>query len=236
MIERIARVFGFVRAPKPADRKLSQRFDSAQSDDETRRHWARADSLAADAAANPQVRATLRIRGRHEHFNNSYVFGPLQTLANDIVGIGPALQMLTPNEMVNQAVEDRFNEWAEAAALAETMRLMRRTRASNGEVVLLLVRNPGIDDPVKLGLKLLEGDQMATPMRPIADSNWVDGIEFDGDGNSLWYHVLKRHPGDTNLVNLSPLDFERLPAVNVIHYFRQERPGSGAGFPNWSRR
>ncbi len=231
MIKRIAKTFGYVPAPKRGNRKLRARFDSAGTDDETRRHWARADSLAADAAANPAVRAILRVRGRHEQFNNAYVFGPLHTLGNDIIGIGPSLQMLTPNETVNQAVEEKFNDWAEASGLAETLRLMRRTRAAAGEVLLVMVRNPGIDNPVKLGLKLIEGDQLATPMRPIDRSNRVDGIEFDADDNPVWYHVLKRHPGATNIVNLSPLDFDRVPAVNVVHFFRPERPGQRRGIP-----
>ena len=38
------------------------RFDAAQTTPDNRKHWSNADALAADAAANPEVRRTLRIR------------------------------------------------------------------------------------------------------------------------------------------------------------------------------
>jgi len=52
-------------------RVIRAKFDSAQTTPENRRHWANADGLAADAAANPEVRRTLRNRSRYEVANNS---------------------------------------------------------------------------------------------------------------------------------------------------------------------
>jgi hypothetical protein len=70
------------------------RFDAAQTTPDNRRHWANADALAADAAASPEVRRTLRNRARYEVANNSYARGIVLTLANDVIGTGPRLQML----------------------------------------------------------------------------------------------------------------------------------------------
>ena len=47
-----------------------------------------------DAAAGPEVRRTLRNRARYEVANNSYARGIVLTLANDVIGTGPRLQML----------------------------------------------------------------------------------------------------------------------------------------------
>ena len=61
------------------------RFDSAQTTADNRRHWANADHLSADAAANAEVRRILRSRARYEVANNSYARGIVLTLANDLV-------------------------------------------------------------------------------------------------------------------------------------------------------
>ncbi|HOF17398.1 MAG TPA: hypothetical protein PK082_00685, partial [Phycisphaerae bacterium] len=47
-----------------AVKKVRAKFDSAQTTPDNRRHWANADGLAADAAANPEVRRILRNRSR----------------------------------------------------------------------------------------------------------------------------------------------------------------------------
>ena len=54
-----------------ARRRVRAGFDSAETTDNNRRHWARADALSADAAASPEVRRTLRNRARYEVANNS---------------------------------------------------------------------------------------------------------------------------------------------------------------------
>jgi len=50
-----------------ARRRVRAGFDSAETTDHSRCHWAR-----ADAAASPEVRRTLRNRARYEVANNSY--------------------------------------------------------------------------------------------------------------------------------------------------------------------
>ena len=74
--------------------RVRAKFDSAQTTPDNRRHWANADYLSADAAASPEVRRLLRSRARYEVANNSYARGIVLTLANDVVGTGPRLQML----------------------------------------------------------------------------------------------------------------------------------------------
>ena len=73
-----------------------------------RRHWAHADALSADAAASAEGRRTLRNRARYEVANNSYARGIVLTLANDTVGTGPRLQLLTDSDAVNRQVEKEF--------------------------------------------------------------------------------------------------------------------------------
>lgn len=211
--------------------RVRGRYDAAVTTDENRRHWAAADLLSADAANNPRVRSILRSRARYEVANNSYAKGIVLTLANDTIGTGPRLQMLTPEDSTNRLVEQEFMLWSDAVNLPEKLRTMRSSRAESGEVFAMLVANAKVDSPVKLDLRLIEADQVATPdlVRQSSGLNFVDGIEFDAAGNPAAYHVLKSHPGDS-LARFS-LEFVRVPAEAMIHYYRADRPGQSRGIP-----
>ena len=214
-----------------APMRVRGRYDAAATTDENRRHWANADQLSANAANSPQVRKTLRSRARYEVANNSYARGIVSTLANDCIGTGPRLQMLSNDNEVNRVIEREFMQWSEAIGLPEKLRTIRMARAESGEAFAMLVANPQADSPVKLDLRLIEADQVATPFpnQYFYGSNAIDGIVFDAQGNPTEYHVLKSHPGDA-LGGLS-LEFDRVSAAAMVHYFRTDRPGQNRGIP-----
>jgi lambda family phage portal protein len=218
-------------------RFIRAKFDSAQTTPDNRRHWANADPLSADAAANPTVRRTLRNRARYEVANNSYARGIVLTLANDVIGTGPRLQMLTDSDESNQTIEREFSAWARAIDLPGKLRTMRQSRAQDGEAFAILHSNDNLDSPVKLDIRLIEADQVTTPtFAPGAtagkpgQTNAVDGIVFDEFGNPKEYHILKNHPGSAT-TGLG-LDYDRIPAESVIHWFRTDRPGQSRGLPD----
>lgn len=207
------------------------RYDAAATTDENRRHWANADHLSADAANNPQVRRTLRSRSRYEVANNAYARGIVLTLANDCVGTGPRLQMLSDDPAANRLIEQQFAHWAEAIGLAEKLRTLRMARAESGEVFALLVANPKVDAPVQLDLRLIEADQVTTPlaMARTLGTSGVDGILLDAWGNPVEYHVLPVHPGSGTGAIAS--DAQRIQASAMLHYYRADRPGQHRGVP-----
>jgi len=214
---------------------LRARFDSAQTTPDNRRHWANADGLSADAAASPAVRRTLRNRARYEVANNSYARGIVLTLANDVIGTGPRLQMLLGDEENNGAnatIEREFTAWARAIDLPGKLRTMRQARAQDGEAFALLFSNDELDSPVKLDLKLIEAEQVTTPDLSLPKANAVDGIVFDEFGNPVEYHVLKGHPGASGAAGTGALDYDKVPASAMIHWFRTDRPGQSRGLPD----
>ena len=104
------------------------RYDAAQTTAENARHWAMADALSADGAASADVRKKLRERARYEVANNSYAKGIVLTIANDCIGTGPRLQLLTDDASANHDVEAAFvyaekacndNTWHHAALIVE---------------------------------------------------------------------------------------------------------------------
>ena len=207
------------------------RYDAALTTEENRRHWANADLLSPNAAVNSPVRRILRSRARYEVANNSYARGIVLTLANDTIGTGPRLQMLTDDDEANRLVEQEFMYWSDAIRLPEKLRTMRMARAESGEAFGMLVANPKVDSPVKLDLRLIEADQVTTPdmLWQINPFNAIDGIVFDTFGNPIEYHVLKTHPGD--IITGFSLDYDRIPATSMIHYFRADRPSQNRGIP-----
>jgi lambda family phage portal protein len=211
-------------------RLLRARYDAAVTNDDNRRHWANVDGLSANAANSAEVRRVLRNRARYEVANNSYARGIVLTLANDVIGTGPRLQMLTEDGEANRRIERAFAAWAKAVNLAEKLRTLRTARAEDGEGFAILTSNPKLPTPVQLDLRLVEADQVCTPDLASLNANAVDGIVFDEAGNPVEYHVLKEHPGET--ARQFFFDYDRVPASSMIHWFRADRPGQARGIPD----
>ena len=211
-------------------RVVRARYDAAATTEDNRRHWANADGLSANATNSPEVRRVLRNRARYEVANNSYARGIVSTLANDVIGTGPRLQMLTPDAVANRFVEREFVSWSHAVRLAEKLRTMRVARAEDGEAFGILTNNERLDTPVTLDVKLVEADQVTTPEMTYEQPNAIDGIVFDDFGNPAEYHVLRYHPGDARMA--FDWTVERLPARAMVHYFRCDRPGQCRGIPD----
>ena len=149
MFNKIKSIFRSRTPPK--QKVVKARFDAAQTTTDNHRHWAAADHLSADMEASPEVRRTLRQRARYEVANNSYAKGLVQMLANDTIGTGPRLQMLSSSEDFNDEVETSFMHWADAVHLPSKLRTMRMARCQDGEAFAVLATNPKVRHPVKLG-------------------------------------------------------------------------------------
>ena len=220
-----------VRASQPSTvRVVRARYDAAVTTDDNRRHWANADGLSPNASNSAEVRRILRNRARYETANNSYARGIVLTLAHDVVGTGPRLQMLTGDSEANRRIEQAFMHWARSVHLAEKLRTMRMARATDGESFAVLTNNPRLNTEVQLDLRLIEADQVTTPDLDRLSTVAVDGIVFDGSGNPIEYHILRNHPGDSFYSARS--DYERIPASSVLHWFRADRPGQTRGVPD----
>jgi capsid protein len=195
MFDRLKSLFQAVK-PRTVIRQLQARFDAAQTTHDNVKHWAAADHYSADQEARPEVRRILRMRSRYEVANNSYAKGLVQMLANDTIGTGPRLQMLTGDEGFNDEVEAEFSKWSEAVGLAGKLRTMRVARCQDGESFAALDTNPKVRHPVKMDITVIEADRITGDLAWEVDQASVDGITFDAWGNPESYRVLKYHPGE----------------------------------------
>jgi lambda family phage portal protein len=212
--------------------RIVSRYDSAQTVGENARHWAWADGLSARSANSASVRTTLRNRSRYETANNSYARGIVLTLANDLIGPGPRLQMLTKDTEANRRIEVAFQAWAVKVKLAKKLRTMRQAKIVDGEAFAVLDTDPNLG-PVQLDIQLFEADQFSDPSSSssaiLPDSrDSVDGIILDSTGKPAEYHLLRAHPGDNFRFDS---EYDRIPARYVIHWFREDRPGQYRGIP-----
>ncbi len=220
-------VSGLFRAV--TQRVVVAKYDAAQTTRENAQHWAAADDYSANAANSPAVRRTLRKRARYERANNSYLSGLIKTIAHDTVGTGPRLQLALDDRALGRRVERAWLAWCRAVDLADKLRVMCEAKLCDGEGFGVLANNPAVRHPVKLDVRLIEAEQVSTPLLPALDPLAVDGIRFDAAGNPVEYHVLKTHPGD--LVTRAPWDYDRVPAAAVLHWFRPDRAGQARGVP-----
>lgn len=211
---------------------LRARFDAAQTTRDNSRHWGASDTLSADEEASPEIRRILRQRSRYEVANNSYAKGLVQMLANDCIGSGPRLQMLSENDTINDFVESDFMEWTRTVHFAAKLRTMRIARCQDGEAFAVLTTNPKISGPVKLDLSVIEADRIdgAELWNPQSEESSIDGIDFDKWGNPVSYRVLKYHPGDEKFMIMEE-EAMKVPAEFMLHIFRADRPGLHRGVP-----
>lgn len=206
-------------------RNVRARYDAAQLTRENSRHWANADAYDAVRANESSVRSRLRQNARYEVANNSYAKGIVLTLANYLIGSGPRLQIISDNQSLNQEIEGRFEEWSRSIDLAGKLRTMRMARCQDGEAFGLMYSNTA-KNGITLDLRLLEADQVDS-----IDSiggKYVQGINFDENGNPVSYSVLKNHPGG---LNPTYGDYIDVPAKFMLHWFRADRPGQIRGVP-----
>ena len=218
------------RPAQTAPKVVRARFDAATSTDDGR-HWANADWFSMDGALTPVVRRTMRNRARYERNNNSYLAGICETLATDLVGTGPRLQLNTGDQEADRLIERAFFDWSWQVNLAEKLRTMRQSKLIDGESFAMYFTNPRLDG-VQLDIRLVEAEMISTPVGlyipdTTPEGSIVDGLEFDDVGNVVAYKVLKYHPGSNWRV--SNFEFNRIPSEMVVHWFSRQRPAQHRG-------
>ncbi|MDR1142082.1 MAG: phage portal protein [Planctomycetaceae bacterium] len=201
------------------------KYDAAQTTRDNKSRWIMADDLSADASMSPEIRRTIRNRARYETSNNSYARGLILTLADICIGTGARLQLLTEDKKYNSKVEQEFAAWSETINLGEKLKTLRKSKCVDGEGFAVMVKNPKVNHPVTIDLRLIECERVTTPFPTFTKK--IDGIDYDQYGNPVSYDILKEHPGNLwhRLLNTA----EKIPAQYVLHWYRQDRPEQSRG-------
>lgn len=211
-----------------------------------------ASSTSQDAEARMALR-TLRNRVRDLGRNNDYVASALRAIQNNIVGQGVTMQSQVKrgrgpgsgklDDSANAAIEAAWTRWKRAdrchtagvLSFSEIERLLVRSAAESGEIFVRLVRQPFGRSPIPLGLEIIEADLCDENFTgKAANGNEIRmGIEVDQWQRPVAYHFFTQHPGDIQFGSVGDVAQRRIrvPAEEVIHLFRSERPGQTRGIP-----
>ncbi len=231
-------IYGADGHPYRRGQSLRASFDSAKTTNDNKNHWANADGLSPNASVASYVRRILRNRSRYEIRNNSYLCGMLRTKANYVVGRGPRLQMLGgQSKESGKQIEAAWRKWCRLTRFCGKLRTVVVAKYSDGEGFAVKTTNRKLlsQFPVSLDIRLYEADQIADPwwlIDNLDDERRIDGMRLDGNGETEAFFVLTTHPG-SSAANYTDRGREGrwVPAGQVIHLYREDRPGQRRGIP-----
>ena len=186
-----------------------------------------------------QDAALLRSRSRDMARKNAYAANGIEAIVANTVGTGIKPQSKAMDADIRKTIQERWLEWtdeADSAGLTDfygLQALICRAMVEGGECfVRLRVRRPEDGLSVPLQLQTLEAEHLdASNNKPLANGNFIrGGIEFNGLGQRVAYHLYREHPGDAALFGTAK-ETVRVPAEEVLHIFKLQRPGQIRGEP-----
>jgi lambda family phage portal protein len=200
-------------------------------------------AVAALVATTSELRAKSRDLVRR----NAWAQAGVEAFVANAVGTGIKPQSLAEDDRFRAEVQALWRDWCdEADAAGQTdfyglQALACRALLEGGECLIRLrPRRPEDGLLVPLQLQLLEPEHLPLTLNQDLPSGNVvrSGIEFDGLGRRVAYHLYRAHPEDGRLAPMSGhggMDTVRIDAREVLHLYRVLRPGQIRGEPWLSR-
>ena len=210
-----------------------------------------ADWVTGNTSADSEVYGSaqkLRDRARQLCRDNDYARQALRAIEGNVIGQGIPFQSQVRMQRggkldtgINDAIEAAWKRWSYAQhchtggklCFADIERLVIRACAESGEVFIRLVRQSFGGSAIPLAMEVIEADQLDDGLngRSQQGNEIRMGVEVDGWGRPIAYHFLAYHPGDYQFSNqqISTQRHKRIPAEEVIHLYRSERPGQTRG-------
>ena len=182
-----------------------------------------------------QGMARIRNRARDIVRNNEYAKRATAVFASNVVGYGITITPDDPREAEQwQAWCDSLDCDADGTDnLGGLLRLAVTERFSAGEVLIRRRWRRTTDGyAIPLQIQLLEPDFLdESKIGPVGNSGnyCILGKEYDAIGTNVAYWLFPEHPGE--LAGWSARSFEsrRVPASEIIHYRRRDRPSAVRG-------
>lgn len=189
-----------------------------------------AGSGSANMEIGPAIRR-VRNRCRDVVRNNEYAAKAIDTLVVNTVGDG--ITVKAPD----QTLWDDWTEYCDADEQLDfngLIELAVRTRRESGAAIIRFrSRRPEDGYKVPLQLQVLEPDHLDESKNgPLGNGNFViGGVEFNLIGQRVAYWLFPVHPGEVATYRLTSLESKRVPASEVLHYYRKRRPTQVHGMP-----
>lgn len=182
----------------------------------------------------------IRARVRDLLRNNAWAAGAPETQVTEVIGRGMRPMSGADDVEFQTFAQKRWADWSEECD-AEGLRNFGGLLAhialqfySVGEVFIRRRQRRLTDGlTVPLQLQVIEAEQVPCHLtRRLANGNKIiAGVEFDRLGKRVAYHMYRDHPGDVLVANNNTQTI-RVPAREVLHVFKQQRPGQVRGMPS----
>ncbi len=235
----LAPSWGLKRAKARAETSLAIRgFDAAGGGRRTTgwRHPS-TDANAVNAPSLPKLRDLCRDLRR----NNGLARRCVEVVGANTVGWGISAKS-TGAPTVETRAQEIWKLWSENPGcdydgrmpFKGLQRLVMDTIVESGEcLVLNEPAAPSDGLPVPLRIRVLEPDFLdVNKQGKGADGGQIiQGIEFDKRGRRVAYWIYAQHPGSAGVGMFTSFASNRVPASDVLHIYRVDRPGQMRGVP-----
>ena len=193
--------------------------------------------------ANAEILYSLgRLRDVSRDFgrNNPYANRAVAGIASNVIGSGiiPSVVGVTGRrrKALQKLIVDHLDTTAIDLAGRHTLYglqyLVMRTVVESGEALIVRYRpEASLRLAVPLQVRVLEPDYLDPNKHgPIGDGNvCFQGIEFDRSGRRVAYWLYPEHPYGVSYRRFGAS--KRVPAADVIHVYRVDRPDQARGIP-----
>lgn len=201
-------------------------------------------SQASGDALMEQSKDRLRNQSRYLEENHDLMVAVFDDLVNNVIGTGAQIQpMVKLNngqlaEGTNRELAEAYDEWGEYPEASgehgweSTQRLAARYYFRDGEIFYHMIGKGSYRylTPVPFVLEMIEPDYI--PWGVVPNRNITHGIERNGYGQAVAFHVLKHHPGDNIYSPIGELgDTRRVSAQRMRQIKFVRRFGQARGVP-----
>lgn len=222
----------------------AQRFDAARNERLHKNHAWGSNSLSADETLRRdllRLRSASRQAGEDVGYVKRY-YGMVQTHIVGETGVRLQSEVRSKNgdleKEVNNAIEAALKEWAKIGVceisgrmnFVSAQQLIAKTVSQDGDILIRHI--DGADNKFGYAFQLIEADLLDVQLYKTLDNgNLIKmGVEIDGYGRHVAYHILTSHPGEYTW-KYNGKRYERIPASEMELPFPMWRPGQNRGIP-----
>ncbi|MEO1686512.1 MAG: phage portal protein [Pseudomonadota bacterium] len=196
--------------------------------------------LSGDADAAGRERMRLATISRDMLRNNPIAARAAAVIVGNVVGDGIVPSVEGPKQAASR-LQKLFTAHLEGPSIDAhglsdiygLQRLAMSTVVESGEVIVRRRWRRSSDGlPLPFQLQIMEPDHLDTRFDgKLASGNVVrEGIEYDALERRVAYHLFREHPGRLGRWGaFQTLQSTRVEAKDIIHLFRQDRPGQMRG-------
>ena len=171
-------------------------------------------------------RSRLRSWCKKEYLDNPYARNAARNFSLGVYGNGPALQINTPDENLNNRIEALFSRWRKAVNLDWKLHIALESLFYDGEAFIAFFNHPTV--PGGLDIELIEARRIRDPYTAGSNPDRLEGITYNIFNDPVSYSVAKE---PVNPIYGLSTDFVELPADLMVHFFLDDVVNQKRGLP-----